>query len=76
MGEGSDAPRQRFLAGTYLTLSTALTVYLALIGVVRLLLPIPGSSRLVGLAFLIASAATVPLWWRRLFRTASEADRT
>jgi Na+/proline symporter len=47
--------------------TTAASVYLALIGVTRLLLPPPGGSRLSGLLFLLLALASVFLWWGRAF---------
>ncbi len=46
--------------------TTASTIYLSLIGLTRLLLPLPGESLLRGLVYLTLAAATVPLWRRRL----------
>jgi len=64
VGEAPDTPRQLLWRGCARTGAAALSLYGALIGVVKLLVPAPGESWWVGLLFLVLSALLLPLWWR------------
>ena len=57
-------------------LTTASTIYLTLIGLTRLILPLPGESLLRGVVYVVLAAATVPLWRRRISWPASADART
>ena len=47
-------------------ITTASTIYLTLIGLTRVLLPLPGEGLLRGLVYLALAVASVPLWRHRL----------
>jgi len=65
---------RRFTTGARLVLTSALTLYLSLIGVTKLLLPAPEASRLQGLLYLAVGLAVVPTWWREVLGNRSEAS--
>jgi len=59
------APRR--LAASLLAVAvTGLSVFLTLVGLTRLLIPVPGASPVLPWGFLAAGAALVPIWWRHL----------
>ena len=64
IGEEAAAPGRRFRRGAFLLFATALTVYLLLIGAVKVLLPAPGEAGWLGWLALVAGAASSALWWR------------
>ena len=75
VGESATAPLRRFRHGAFLLFATAVTVYLLLIGTVKVLLPAPGAAAWPGWLFLLAGAASSALWWREFrSRQASDAE--
>jgi Na+/proline symporter len=66
VGDDGAAPRRRLRHGAGLVVSTALTIYLLLTGVVKLLFPAPGESAWLALALIAAGLAASVLWWRPL----------
>lgn len=67
-------PGRAFRTDAFLILAVAASLYLALIGGVRVLLPLPGEPRAVGAVFLGVAAALAPLWWRRVWSRHSGAE--
>jgi hypothetical protein len=55
--------------GAWLTLTTSLSLYLLLVGCGKLLLPVPGASRVLPLGSIAVGLAIGALWWRGVFRS-------
>ncbi|WP_374764450.1 sodium:solute symporter family protein [Yunchengibacter salinarum] len=51
-------------AGTIATLTTALSIFTALVGLSKLIMPSPGEGIWFPILLLVISAALVPVWWR------------
>jgi Na+/proline symporter len=66
-GEDPGEPGRAFRRGAYLVATTALSIYLLLTGVTKLLLPPPGAGRIAGWVLLVLGLASVALWWRPAF---------
>lgn len=66
VGDDPATPGRNLRQGAFLVLSTALTIFLLLIGVIRTALPLPGHPPWLGWLSVAAGLATVPLWWRRV----------
>ncbi len=73
-GEDEKRPLQAFRSGAFLTLTTALSIYLLLVGVGKLLLPSPGSNAAWAWLLVLAGLASVALWWRRMFPRPAASD--
>jgi len=65
-GEDPLEPARRFRHGAWLVLTTAASIFLALIGATKLLLPAPGASWWAPWLYLLAAAAVAPLWLRAM----------
>jgi hypothetical protein len=64
-GEDPERPGIALRRGSILVVSTALTIYLLLVGVIKLLLPAPGDGPWMGLVCLLVGLASIGLWrWR------------
>ena len=64
---GNGRARPRRLAAALLAVAiTGLSVFLTLVGLTRLLIPLPGSSLVLPWVFLAVGAALVPIWWTQL----------
>ena len=66
VGEDPMAPVHKLGRGLRLTLSTAASLFLALVGFGKLLIRMPGEPLWEPLLYLVLSAALVPVWWRSL----------
>ena len=64
IGHEPGRPGRLFLQCAYLVATTASTLYLLLVGAMKLFLPQTGEPDWVAW-LLAAAAATVPLWWHR-----------
>ena len=65
-------PRANVVAlgdGLYTVLTTALTIFLLLIGIGKLLVPHPFGSPILPWLFILSGVASVKLWWRRVMET-------
>jgi Na+/proline symporter len=64
-GEDPERPGIALRRGSILVVSTALTIYLLLVGVIKLLLPAPGDGPWMGLVCLLVGLPSIGLWrWR------------
>lgn len=66
LGLETKLPVESLKQGISLAVTTSLTVYMLLYGFARLLLPLPGQSRVIALVVTIAGLASIGLWWPRL----------
>lgn len=64
VGDDATVPRRKLWRGLRATGLTALSLFLLLIGVGRLMVQAPGSSLVWSWAFILAAVALVPLWWK------------
>ena len=71
-GDDPRRPLRAFYQGAYLVVTCAATLFLLLIGMIKLLLPAPGSTVAFAWVYIVAGAASAALWWRRLFSVGSE----
>lgn len=60
-----------FKNGAYLTVTTSISVYLLLVGFGKLILPNPESSITYAWIYLILGIASLPLWWKKFFKSRS-----
>lgn len=74
-GHYPDAPRRALWRQLRAVVATALSLFLLLLGVGRLMISPPGASALWTWSFIAGGLALVPLWWRDLMRSDEEADR-
>lgn len=63
-GDSTDAARRRFFREAQTTLLASASLFLALVGVGKLLIRAPFESSLWGWVPLVLSLALIPLWWR------------
>lgn len=63
-GINHNDPLKRLGRGLRTTLLTALSLFLALVGIGKILIPTPGQSSLLPYLSLIAAVALIPFWWR------------
>ena len=64
VGADRGEPVRRLGRGLRTTVLTALSLFLALVGIGKILVPAPGQSGLLPYLSLIAAVALVPFWWR------------
>ena len=67
-GDTPADPTRRLLSGLRSTVLTALSLFLALIGFGKLVVPSPGQPWFLPWLSLAVSAALLPLWWRNVRR--------
>lgn len=73
-GEDPHEPARRFRHGAWLVSTTAASIFLALIGATKLMLPAPGMSWWVPWLYLLAATAFAPLWLRAMRKRPSEVE--
>ncbi len=64
LGLDPQTPTRKLIRGVRATLLTALSLFLSLVGLGKLMLPSPGQSILVPVLCLAVAAAVVPFWWK------------
>jgi Na+/proline symporter len=64
IGEDPGIPKRRLARGLRTTVLTALSLFLALVGIGKILVPDPGQSSLLPYLSLVAAVALIPFWWR------------
>jgi len=74
LGMDAGHPIKALKEGAYLTVTTSVSVYLLLVGFGKLILPSPGSSMVYSWIYILLGAASVGLWWRKLFAPKTSAD--
>lgn len=75
-GDRPEAPREAFLRRVGATVVTALSLFLLLLGMGRLMISPPEASMLWTWVWILAGLALIPLWWRELRREDLEIDRS
>lgn len=65
-GVGAETPVKQFKRGAYLVLTTALTIFLLLVGIGKLIVPSPSSSTLFALVLIGLGLVSMKLWWNRV----------
>lgn len=65
-GIGAEIPLKQFKQGAYLVLTTALTIFLLLVGIGKLIVPAPSSSSLFALALIVLGLVSIKLWWGKV----------
>jgi Na+/proline symporter len=64
VGDDPASSPRAFWNAAWLVATSAATIYLLLIGMTRLLMPLPEGTRLWGWLYVLLGLGTVPLWWR------------
>lgn len=75
-GDRPEAPRQALRRRVQALLVTAMSLFLLLLGVGRLLVAAPDASTLWSWLYVVAGLGLVPLWWRDATRDDLEVDRS
>ncbi len=66
LGLDPGSPLTALKGGVWLVITVAMTIFLLLVGIGRLLLPGPGTSTLASWGFVLSGLACIMLWWPRL----------
>jgi Na+/proline symporter len=64
VGDDARHPVIKLLKEAKTTLFTAFSLFLLLIGVGKIMIPVPGQSKLWAWLYILASLAFLPFWWR------------
>ncbi len=64
VGDNPNQPVKNLWYGAKLVILSALSLFLMLLGIGKLMVPIPGESSLLPWIYVIVSLALIPLWWR------------
>jgi Na+/proline symporter len=66
-GDDPNLAVKKLLSGLKLALFSAISLFLMLVGVGKLMIPTPGQSSLLPWFYILISLALVPFWWRGAF---------
>ncbi len=75
-GDRPNAPLQALWRRLRAMLTTALSLFLLLLGVGRLMIPPPDASPIWTWIYILLGLALIPLWWRELIQEDLETDRS
>lgn len=65
-GVAPEQPIHQLKDGVYLVLTTALTIFLLLVGIGKLIVPSPTASPLLALVLITLGLASIKLWWEKI----------